>query len=64
MLTVYACLVEGLKPSRGAQPQARVRGKPHKVEFVSAETERKALNKLSGRNPGWQVIYYETVPHP
>ena len=64
MVTVYAALVEGLKPSTRGRPQSdQMRGKGSKVEVVSAQNEQKALNKLTGRNQGWQVVYYETVEH-
>ena len=56
--TVYARLVKGLKPC--TRPW-QLRAREHKVEFVSAETEQKALDKLTGRNQGWQIVYYEVT---
>lgn len=59
-LTVYAALVDGLKPStRGHQ----LRGKQTRVVFTTAPSVEKALNKIRGRNQGFEVVRYEVVEH-
>ena len=63
-VTVYAGLVRGLKPITRARPyQDQLRGKETRAVWATAETVEKALNKITGRNQGFEVVQYEAVEH-